>query len=295
MFFIWGISNLLDREAESILSNIYLKDEQGIIDGAGPIEVRREGKEAFIFIHGFMAYPSGFKETIEVLHQKRPDVDFYAPLLPYHGRGLREAKKFNNRVIEAYVREFIKDKAQHYDKVYVVASSYAGAILSKLLLEKDFPKNSIPVLQAPALYLTKNTEKNRLKLIGISLFKSYCSAKILGCRRTPESVDAVGYEQEVLKPVLGNIVVPAVKELFAYQVHNQNNLKEIGRPYWIVMAPDDNQVSYDKVKADCDKNKHCHLKIIPSGKHKFHWGAHKEIYWEFLSQLTKRRPYETSS
>ena len=64
---IWGVSSLLDREAENILNNIYLKDDQGIIEGEGPIEVKRGGKEAFIFIHGFMAYPSGFKETIDVL------------------------------------------------------------------------------------------------------------------------------------------------------------------------------------------------------------------------------------
>ena len=133
---IWGISSLLDREAENILNNIYLKDAQGIIEGEGPIEVKRGGKEAFIFIHGFMAYPSGFKETIEVLKNNLPHVDLYAPLLPYHGRGLKEAKKFNNRVIESYVNSFIKDKAEQYDKIYVVASSYAGAILSKLLLEK---------------------------------------------------------------------------------------------------------------------------------------------------------------
>lgn len=283
-----GLGKILDTHSEGILSNVYLKDNQGIIEGSEPIEVRRGGKEAFIFIHGFMASPKGFEESIEFLKDKLLQTDFYAPLLPYHGRGLRKSKHFNNKAIESYARDFIKEKAKHYTKVYVVGSSYAGAILSHLLLEKGFSKNIVPILMAPALYLKKNTSENRFKLALLSPFRNYCSAKFLGCGRKPESVDRVGYQQEVEVSDLGNVVVPAVKELFTYQVHNQNNLRKIRRDYWIVMTPDDNQVAYDKVKRDCDQNKKCHLKTIPSGKHKFMWGIHKQDYWQFLIQLTQQ-------
>ncbi len=278
---------VLDYHSEIVHDQTYLKNSQGIIYGKGSKEIKRGEDTAVIIIHGFMSYPTSHDITLDAIKDRLPNVDFYVPLLPHHARGLAKSKNFKAKDVEYYVRKYIKEKAKKYNKIYVIGDSFGSTVLSKLMLEQGFPKNITCILQAPAFHLRQNTAENRFKLGILSLFRNYCPYVSLGCGRDLSSVDDIGFEIEIGQVVSGHVIVPAVRNLFSYTLENIHNLRKLNQDFHIIMTPDDNKVDFDLVNQDCDQNSNCRMHVIPSGRHAFHWGKHKDMYQDVLVRLVK--------
>ena len=232
LFALLLLGKLLDNEAERVIDQLYPRDQNGIIYGAHPIQPPHpKHHQALVFIHGFADTPQVFHTIIKDL-QKKLDVDIYAPLLPYHGRSLRHLKTLNNTEVATFIEQELNQLAQHYQSVYVVAHSYAGTVLSQLMVNHRIPSNITPIFYAPAIFIQLNTPMNGIKNHLYTLWRSYCNYPILGCSRTfPASEDGNAQMQEIN---LQYKAVPAVHKLFELDLKSRENLIHIKRPFYLI-------------------------------------------------------------
>ena len=169
--------------------------------------------------------------------------------------------------------------------------SYGGALLTTLVNAQRVPKNVELILYAPAFYITLNTAFNRLELQLYGSWRKYCDYKILGCGQPNYSSG-----DETAKPMFDKqksppyLIMPALIELFEFDTDNRDKLATIKRPFSLIIAKDDNRVSYTEQKAICERNPpYCHLYTFPSGKHLIHWGAQKKQFEDLLVKLANQK------
>ena len=252
---------------------MYLRNKQGIIVGAQSIHPSQaKHSVAVIFFHGFSDTPQVFKKNIHHLQSKIP-ADFYAFLLPYHGHQLSKFALLNNEVVINYVQRKIQNLASKYPKVYVVAHSYSGTVVSQLLVENKLAANIYPILYAPAIYIFMNTPINVFKNHVYQIWRKYCNYEFLGCSRNFKTSDDAGYRAQMNEISLQYKVVPAINKLFTLDSNSRDNLFQIIRPFAIIIAKNDSRVSYSKIAKACYQNsKYCQIHILNSGKHMPHYG-----------------------
>jgi carboxylesterase len=109
----------------------------GIVPGAATIHLQREKAPGALLLHGGGDTPQVLSQLAEFLHGRGFCVR--APLLPGHGRSLRDlatagASLWHNEVR----REFDAMRAKH-GSVAVVGLSIGGALAIKLAAERDIP------------------------------------------------------------------------------------------------------------------------------------------------------------
>lgn len=279
-------SSDLDKEAENKTKKMFKRNRYGIIEGAEPIIYKAGHKQAIILIHGFESTPAVFKDLVSDI-KYRANSDIYVPLLPYNGRDLQTLSKTDNRVVVNFIDSFIAAVSRKYPKVVVVGLSYGGAKLAKLAAENKIPPNVNLVFYAPAFHINSNTIKNRNLARLYNQWRSYCGYTILGCG-LPNYASA----DEEAKPEFAKqkdfvyVDIPALISLYQFDLENRDKLGEIQRAHSIIMAEDDNQVNYSKIKGVCVKNnKFCKFYSFKSGKHLIHWGKNKQLFEDLLINI----------
>jgi esterase/lipase len=284
---IWFSGMLLDRRAELRVQKMYAHDHEGVIEGLQSIRVIQGKNRALMFIHGFADSPEIFSDLVDDI-KNRVNADIYVPLLPFHGRDLQSLAQFNNQIILTDLASQINALSKKYPSLTVVGMSYGGALLTTLVNEKKIPDTVHFILYAPAFYITMNTVFGRLEAYLYGWWRNYCNYEVLGCRFPADlSGDAVAKPMFHKEKTLFHVVIPAVKQLYQLDLDNRQALSTIHRPYSLIMAVDDNRVSYTALKAACKANQpYCHFYSFPSGKHMIHWGANKKRFEELLIKLT---------
>lgn len=284
--FILICGKLLDLEAERVVSQLYSRDNNGIIKGLEPIVVNNHHKKALMIVHGFLESPANFSELISDIKNKIP-MDIYVPLLPYHGRNLEKSIPFDNKVIVHYIKSYIDMLSKKYQSVTIMGLSYGGSVLTAIASQEKLPKNVHLILYSPAIFLKSNTAFTRFEIRFYRLWRNYCNYPTLGCNfPSYESVDETAKPTLEAEKTLRYKVIPAVLQLYALDLQNRDRLSQLAIPFSLIVAEDDNRVFYEKLKNACDENKKfCHFYSFPSGRHIIHWGKNKKAFEALLIKL----------
>ena len=278
---------LLDGDAEQHVQRIYSRGNQGVIEGLQSKIVLLGQNRAILFVHGFSDSPAMFADLVDELKTKG-NSDIYAPLLPFHGRGLTLMAQLNNNVIIDDLSHTINSLAKRYQSLTVVGMSYGGALLTALVNENKIPENVGLILYAPAFFIKTNTYWGRTEAHVYSWWRTYCNYKVLGCTYPGyASGDTTAKHLFDKEKSLQYTVIPALLQVYQFDLDYRKGLGDIHRPYSLIIAVDDNRVSYEEQKAVCEANQpYCHLYSFPSGKHIIHWGANKKKFEKLLIKLT---------
>ena len=273
-------------EAVRTVKQLYVRNSKGIIVGDESIKMTKYGHQnAIIFIHGFLNSPREFLEIMDKMngHVK---ADMFAPLLPYHARDLSEAAKLKNKDISQFVETRLIAWSKRYQSVTVVAHSYGAAILSQLSIQHRLPKNIHFILYAPAIHISVNTQENRIRNFFYHLWRNYCNYELLGCEVSYDSGDAyakIKIEEE--RSMLYKIA-SSVQQLFSLDLDLRGQLAKMDRPFSIIIAKDDNRISYDAIASECKSdNKQCRLYTFENGSHMIHYGYHQDEFINLIKQI----------
>ncbi len=283
-----GSGRLLDSQAEHAVEQLYVRDQQGVIEGLQPIVLANRSKRALVLLHGFLDSPAVYSDIVDNI-KNRLHVDIYVPLLPFHARNLEAASQFDNQEIINYVKQYINDLSKKYQTLTIVGLSYGGLILVDLIRTNELPKNVNLILYAPAVFITTNTLVGRLKAEAYGYWRKYCDYAFLGCRfPSYESADESARPMFDKERTLRHSVMPAILQLYKLDLENRKEFDHINRPYNLIIAADDNRVDFAKQKAACDANrKYCRLYAFASGKHLIHWGENRDAFEELLIRLSR--------
>ena len=284
---------LLDKQAEQRVQNMYARDDKGIIQGLQSITELQRKKRAILIVHGFMDSPASFADLVDDI-KNRVDSDIYVPLLPFHGRDLKSASQFNNKIISDDLDHTINTLAKKYQSLTVIGMSYGGALLTALVNEKKVPDTVHVILYAPGFFLKTNTFSGRMEAHVYGWWRNYCNYAALGCIfPSYPSGDDVSRPMFDKAKSLQYVTISALLKLYQFDLNNRKELGNIHRPYSLIIAVDDNRVSYDKTKAACKTNQpYCHFYSFSSGKHIIHWGANKKKFEDLLVKLVTEKPNE---
>jgi esterase/lipase len=276
----------LDNEAEERVEKMYPRDKNGVIEGLQSISIKQGKDKAILLIHGFADSPAVFADLIIDIKNKS-NSDIYAPLLPFDGRNLQTLTKSNNQILLSSINQTIQNLSEKYQSLTVVGMSYGGALLAKLAYEKKIPENVKLVFYSPGFYIKSNNYIGRTIAEVYSYWRKYCDYSILGCGSPSyASADAVAKPQFKKQKPFKYVDVPALLTMYKFDLQNRLDLGAIHRPYSIIIAKDDNRISYEKIKSACyDNKKYCRLYSFPSGRHMIHWGANKEKFEDLILKL----------
>ena len=267
---------LLDMEAERVVTQLYERDSSGIILGLGEKHYENNHAKAVVLIHGFLENSEVYDDYLKKLTDL-DQLDVYVPLLPFHGRDLQTAANFSNQKIADFLADYLGKIASAHTTVTVVGVSYGGAQLLSLDKEERLPDNTRLVLYAPAVYIISNTSMGKLKVYAYSLFRNYCNYAALGCAYPVlDSGDDTAREFLIYETNLRYKVISAVKELFIQDDQVRDHLAEIKHPFHLIIAKDDNRVSYPDQNRICQQNSFCSALVYESGRHVIHAGRHKD-------------------
>ncbi len=281
---------ILDKKAEQASLSLYAHDQNGVIEGLQSISILQEKKRAILFVHGFLDTPELFLDLVHDIKNK-VNSDIYVPLLPFHGRDLTAASQFNNQVILNNLDLKISALAKEYESLTVVGMSYGGTLLSTLINENKIPDNVQLILYAPAFFITTNTHFVRSEARVYEWWRKYCNYQTLGCIYPGyQNGDATAKPMFDTEKSLRYTVIPALLQLYKLDLDERKGFANIHRPYSLIIAVDDNRVSYADQKAACEANQpYCHLYSFSSGKHVIHWGANKQPFEKLLIKLVNAK------
>lgn len=288
MSVLLGTGYYLDRAAERQVYDTYVRDSQGIIQGLQSISVIQGNKRAVLFVHGFADSPDAFSQLVSDIKPKI-NSDIYVPLLPFHGRDLASASRLDNQVMLDDLNQMIHRLAKQYQELTIVGMSYGGALVSVLASEHKIPAHAQVILYAPAIFLKGNTLWGRAKAYLYSGWRNYCDYSSLGCGfPSYQSGDTSAKPMFDKERSLHYVVIPALLKVYGFDLENRSKFAHIHRPYSLIIAVDDNRVSYEANKAVCEANQpYCHLYSFSSGKHMIHWGTNKSAFENLLVELIK--------
>ena len=266
-----------DRLLETIHRSSKPFDTSGVVLGEGPIEIKRNGSTALIIIHGYTSSPSRFYHLINYLKSDTPDVDIYAPLLPFHGKGLEEFKALNNEEIEKFVKAFLDQKEKEYKKLVVIGESYGALILADILQTPNLYPDVKFIFSSPGFFLNCNSAWQRAQIFVASKFMDYCPS----CYG-PYTTDEFSAVHARFAQKHGVVCFKSFAELLKMDQKASDALGRIKRPYTVIASKDDDVVDVTKIENVCAKNPNCTAFIFPDGGHFVHWGKYSEEYKEYL-------------
>ena len=143
------LSNTLEREWLAR----HPPGPDGIVPGAGPIELQGTGKGAVLVLHGFGDTPQSLRHLAAHLHAAGLTV--HAPLLPGHGRSPREFDAVTADELIGAARSALAALREGRSDVALVGVSMGGAIAAILAAEQS---PSALVLIAPYLEMAPTAE-----------------------------------------------------------------------------------------------------------------------------------------
>lgn len=279
---------ILDQQAQTVVEKMYVRDADGIIKGLESKAVVHHYPNALLLLHGFGGSPEVFNDFIAAAEPNNK-FDIYAPLLPYHGRNLQTFAEFNNEKIVKFVADDIKKLSQQYKNVTVLGFSYGGALLVELLKRNAIPANVKLILYAPSVYIKSNNFAGDLLLNTYSLWRKYCNYAALGCHAVSyRSGDSYARDFLEHQKTLRYVVSPAVKQLYEFDDSNRKYFAQIDHPFDLIMAHDDNHMSYAQIANICHVDHGCVLHAFPSGKHYLLLGKYKNEFNNLVVNIVRK-------
>lgn len=263
---LYGSGKLLDYEAEQTVQQLYARNENNIILSATPTEIKNGHQHALVLLHGFANSPSIYHSLINDARSSKK-LDIYAPLLPFHGKNLQTLSNASNKAILQFTENYLQQLSNRYQRITVVAFSYSGALLVRLLQLDKLPDNIKIILYAPGIFIKLNNTTNRVKIKLYKLWRNYCNYPFLNCHFPSDSGD------EQAKPFLAreeNLryrIMSATLMAFNLDLTVRPYFKQMKTPYYLYIAKDDNRVDAAKLIEICGTHAHCKAKIFESGKH----------------------------
>ncbi len=285
----FALGRWLDHRSEARILARYPRDAAGVIQGLAvpPHEAGRP--EAVILLHGIMESPQVFEDLSRAI-VARAGVDLYTPLFPSHGRDLQSAARLDNDEVRAFVDRTVRDVASRHRRVLLLGLSYGGVHTIDAMRRNTLPQNVTPVLLAPAVH-TLNASQNRVTSSILGLWRTYCDVAAFGC-----SFPVYQSGDETARPFLEreknlqHVVLPAVRRVIEIDEANREYFARIDRPHTLIIARDDNRVSYDEQARACRANARCTLIEYPSGRHLLLHSAHRErVTDEILARIAAMR------
>src|SRR2546423_1427870 len=166
------------------------RDARGIIVGAEPFELTTDGSRAVLLLHGFGDTPQTLRRLADHLHSRGWTAR--APLLPGHGRTLREFAASTAAEWIDCARQELQSLEDRYDVVALCGLSMGGAI--SLIIAAESPEVPAMVLMAP--YVGMSTPIRLVVRVHhlFSLFTVYLAGRSDRSIHDPvESARALGY------------------------------------------------------------------------------------------------------
>ena len=205
----------------------------GIVAGAEPIEREGEGRDAVLLLHGFGDTPQALRYLADALHRRGWTV--HAPLLPGHGRSLREfaASRADDWERAAYAA-YDALRARH-ERVAVAGLSMGGA-LAALCARRD---PSMPALVLLAPYLSMPTAIRRCARLH-PVWGAFAPFVPAGGERS-----IVDERERPLSLAYGAVAGTTLRELLRIVERASAALPEIRVPTLVVHSRDDHRVPPD--------------------------------------------------
>lgn len=279
---------ILDQEAERVVNQLYIRDQNGVIKGLEPYPSVKHYSQALLLLHGFQSSPDTWNELIQDIAPKIK-ADIYNPLLPFHGKDLKTLSHFDMNILKKSLQQTIEKLSKEYQLVTIVGFSLSGALMAELAYEKVLPKNTRIVLYNPSLFLKDNTLFRRLQMHAYLVWRQYCNYPSLGCtfphyESGDHSTKAKIEEQKNLQ----YDVVPAALQVYHLDLKSRDILAQIPTPFDLIISKDDNYLNYVDQEKACETNASCHLISFDAGKHIIHWGEQKVKFENLI--LDKIKP-----
>jgi carboxylesterase len=202
----------------------------GVLRGAEPFELERSAAPAVLLVHGAGDTPQTLRALGEFLHARGFAV--VAPLLPGHGRSVREFRSVSAKDWRAAVRSSHESLRHQHPWVGLVGLSLGGALAAIEAADRD----DVPalVLLAPFVGLGRNL-RLRIALSHIAqLVSPYFPARDRRSVRDPVAA-AKGLAFGVFTPAAARALRTVADGAF-------EALARVRAPTLIVQSPDDNRV-----------------------------------------------------
>lgn len=273
LFFTVG--KILDRLSEAKILLRYPRDGNGVIAGINPPPVERGSRIAVILVHGIMETPEVFNQLGSAIIANT-QVDLYRPLLPNHGRDLATARELNNDVVRGFLDHYVQAVADSHFRVLLVGLSFGGAHAIDMVRRQVLPPNVSLLLMAPGVY-TVNHDLAVFRLRAFGLWRSYCNYELMGCQFPVfQSGDDTARPFLIAERNLQHVVISAALRAYELDSQNRDAFDHLSQPFTLMIAEDDNRVSFEEQARSCHRNRHCTLQSFPSGKHLLLHSAHRE-------------------
>ncbi|HYW31934.1 MAG TPA: alpha/beta fold hydrolase [Gemmatimonas sp.] len=203
----------------------------GIVRGAEPILLPGSRTHAVLLLHGFNDTPQSVSALAHALHTAGWTV--YAPLLPGHGRTLREMAEGRAEAWRAHTRESYDGLRAQYDTVVVSGQSMGAALAVELATEVP----EIPALVLLAPFIGVPTALS-LKFTATWLLQSLAPySTSTGGERSIHDPDA-----RALALGAGVVTARLLHELRAVAKQAQSALPAVTMPVLYLQSREDNRI-----------------------------------------------------
>jgi carboxylesterase len=221
------------RRFEREVASRFRVGADGIIVGAEAIALERAGAPTVLLLHGFGDTPQTVRYLAEHLHDQGYAV--YAPLLPGHGRTLRDFAASDARQWESHARSELERIAVRSAELHVVGLSMGGAIAAALVAD-GVPARSL-TLVAP--YMTMPPRLRRLARMHGAIGALVPYARGQGARSIHDATEsAKNLAYGILTPRLLRELERAADRGFAA-------LPRLTTPTLMLLSREDNRIAPD--------------------------------------------------
>ena len=204
----------------------------GIIEGAGSIERRADGRRAVLILHGFGDTPQTVGYLAEHLHGLGFTVR--APLLAGHGRTLRE---FGRSGADAWLdaaRRELDGLRQEYETIGVVGVSMGGALSVILASESGAHPPAALVLIAP--YLSMRPRARRLAAL------HWAFSPFIGYLPSREDASIRDEAERRLNRGFGTVTPRLLNQLQRIVSRARSALTHVTAPTLVIQSREDNRI-----------------------------------------------------
>jgi carboxylesterase len=219
------------RRLERVLDAKYPRDETGVIVGAA--EIRRDGSNgaAVLLVHGAGDTPQTMHHLVDELQRRGYAV--LAPLLPGHGRDLRDFAAHGADAWYAAVRDSYRQLRSAHDWVGVIGLSMGGALSARLAAETT----DLPALVLASPYLG-------MPVIGrMAARTAWLWGSVIPVVSTSSDLSVLDPRARAVSLGYGAFTGRSLRALESTAMSGYNALAEVRAPTLVMQSTSDNRVS----------------------------------------------------
>ena len=224
---------LLRRRAWSAASSPHPIGSDGIIAGAAGYELQRPGAPAVLVLHGGGDTPQTVRYLSDELYSRGFHVA--APLLPGHGRTIREFSRVTARALTDSAFESYHALRVRHPLVGIIGVSMGGALAVQVAAATP----DLPALALVAPYLAMRPRASRLartsRVWGL-LVPAFASSEGFSIRDPDERSKSLAY---------GAFTAGALRALYATVQRAVAALPRVNAPTLVIQSREDNRIDIE--------------------------------------------------